>query len=91
VRAPAVLLGVKNENSPHRSLSGGCRRGVITGAYGGWMIDWMVGNTVTAEIDRCYKYYGTVEMEHFRCEGYWRRPMKQETVIPTRCAVLSLA
>jgi hypothetical protein len=44
---------------------------VVTGAGGGWLLGWVTGNTVTAHVDRCYKYYGTTETFHTRCEGYW--------------------
>lgn len=37
------------------------------------MVAWAAGDAVTAHVDRCYRYYGTAETAHARCEGYWAR------------------
>lgn len=46
---------------------------VIAGVTGGWMVDWAAGNTAVVEVDRCYVYYGSAEIAHTRCEGYWHK------------------
>jgi hypothetical protein len=46
---------------------------LVTGGYGGWLVDWVAGDTATVTIDPCYVYYGRQETRQVRCEGYWHR------------------
>jgi hypothetical protein len=53
---------------------------LTTGAYGGWMVEWVKGNTASVQVDPCYRYYGRLDAsdpghrrtQHLRCEGYWQ-------------------
>jgi len=46
---------------------------LVTGGYGGWMVDWAAGDTATVTVDSCYAHYGRQENQQVRCEGYWHR------------------
>lgn len=41
------------------------------GYYGGWLLDWIDGNTVTASVDSCNVAYGWNEFRYANCIGNW--------------------